>query len=211
MRTTAAATAPDPLGRFEVTMTVAQNQVTGRSSRDLAAGPAWSGTATVGGLGLIERILMTTDGTVTTMLEQIVGESITTSRLDHRVAPVDPDAAAALPYPVNSLLTRTTQLIGTETGTVYVLATSVFCPDALPERVRTDLLTIGEPLGRLLRQNRVESFREILSIDLLDEHGEIQPRRRYVICIGGSPAVHIEETFTAQCFRSCAAATVAAD
>jgi chorismate-pyruvate lyase len=146
-------------------------------------------------------MLMTTDGTVTIMLEQIVGERITTAGLDHYVDQVDPDAAAALPYPASSMLTRTTRLIGSETGIVYVWATSVFCPDALPEEVRTALLTTGEPLGRLLRANRVESFREILSIDSPQEPGRPEPRRRYVICIGGRPAVHIEEIFTAQCFQ----------
>lgn len=153
-------------------------------------------------LGLLERMLMTSDGTVTIMLEQIVGEPIVTARLDQSVAPVQPDAAAVLPYPVSSLLTRTTQLVGTRTGTVYVWATSVFCPDALPERVRTGLLRTGEPIGRLLRKNRVESFREILSIDESGESGRSEPRRRYVICIGGSPAVLIEEIFSEACFRS---------
>ncbi|WP_405792568.1 chorismate--pyruvate lyase family protein [Streptomyces sp. NBC_01506] len=192
-------------------MAARQNHAIGRSPRDPAAGPAWSRTAAVGDLGLLERMLMTTDGTVTTLLEQIVGESITTSRLDHRAGLVDPGAAAALPYPTDNLLTRTTQLVGTETGTVYVWATSVFCPGALPARVRTGLLTLGEPIGKLLRQNRVESFREILSIDLVDEHGQRRPRRRYVICIGGSPILHIEETFTVECFSERAVETAQAN
>lgn len=191
-------------------MTVAQNHAMSRSPRDSAASPAWSRAAAVGELGLLERMLMTTDGTVTILLEQIVGEGITTSRLDHRAGRVDPGAAAALPYPMDRLLTRTTQLVGTETGTVYVWATSVFCPGALPARVRTGLLTLGEPIGKLLRQNRVESFREILSIDLVDERGQRRPRRRYVICIGGSPMVHIEETFTAECFNAHEVAAAAA-
>lgn len=186
-------------------MAVTRNHAISRSPRDPAASPARPGVAAVGDLGLLERMLMTTDGTVTILLEQIVGESITTSRLDHRAGLADPGAAAALPYPVDRLLTRTTQLVGTETGTVFVWATSVFCPDALPTGLRTGLLTLGEPIGRLLRQNRVESFREILSIDLVDEHGRRRPRRRYVICIGGSPMVHIEESFTAECFSERAA------
>lgn len=186
-------------------MKVGQNPATSRSPHDLATEPVWYGAATVGELGLIERMLMTTDGTVTNLLEHVVGETITTSQLGHCMAPVDPDAAAALPYPVSSLLTRTTKLVGTETGTVYVRATSVFCPDALPAQVRTSLLTTGEPLGRLLRRNRIESFREILSIDPPDEFGRTQLSRRYVICIGGNPTVHIEETFTADCFKACAA------
>jgi beta-ribofuranosylaminobenzene 5'-phosphate synthase len=164
----------------------------------------------MGRLGLIERMLMTSDGTVTIMLEQIVGETIGTSQLDQSVAPVDPEAAALLPYPVTSLLTRTTRLVGTKTGTVYVWATSVFCPDALPERVRTSLLRTCEPIGRLLRWHRVETFREILSIEVPDEDGPAEPRRRYIICIGGRPAVFIEEIFTADCFRSHAVASVVA-
>jgi chorismate-pyruvate lyase len=158
-------------------------------------------------LGLLERMLMTSDGTVTIMLEQIVGEPIATAGLAHSVAPVDPDTAAVLPFPAASLMTRTTQLVGTVTGTVYVRATSVFSPDALPERVRAALLKTGEPIGRLLRRERVESFREILSIEAPDHSGPAEPRRRYVICIGGSPAVHIEEIFTESCFAASAVST----
>ena len=192
-------------------MTVAQNGATSGFPDDRAVRPVRYKTATLGGLGLVERMLMATDGTVTILLEQIVGETIMTSGLEHRMGEVDPDAAAALPYPVSSLLTRTTQLVGVETGILYVRATSVFCPGALPEPVRTGLLTADEPLGRLLRRNRVESFREILSIDLPDEHGPAEPRRRYAIYIGGSPAVHIAETFTAHCFERRAAMAVGAE
>ena len=186
-------------------MTIAENPVSGPVPRDLTVGPAphhRPEPKTLGRLGLIERMLVTSDGTVTNMLEQIVGETITTSRLDQSVAPVGLDAAALLPYPVTSLLTRTTQLVGATTGTVYVWATSVFCPAALPERVRGALLRTGEPIGRLLRRHRVESFREILSIEVPDKDGPAEPRRRYVIYIGGSPAVLIDEMFTADCFRS---------
>ncbi|HEY0508220.1 MAG TPA: chorismate pyruvate-lyase family protein [Blastococcus sp.] len=154
------------------------------------------------GLGLLERILMTSDGTVTIMLEQIVGEPIATAGLAHSVAPVDPDTAAVLPFPVSSLIRRTTRLVGASTGTLYVRATSVFSPDALPKRVCAALRRTDEPIGRLLRRERVESFREILSIEVPDDAGPPEPRRRYLICIGGRPAVHIEEIFTASCFTS---------
>jgi chorismate-pyruvate lyase len=183
-------------------MKIAENPVTGRlpgDPRDERVGKAMDK------LGLIERMLMTSDGTVTIMLEQIVGEPIATARLDQSVAPVDPDTAAVLPFPTTSLMTRTTQLVGATTGTVYVRATSVFCPGALPERVCAGLLKTGEPIGRLLRRHRVESFREILSIEVPDDPGPAEPSRRYVICIGGNPAVLIEEIFTADCFRSRAA------
>ena len=151
---------------------------------------------TMAGLGVLARILMTSDGTVTVMLEQIVGERIVTEGIAQSVAPVDPDTAAALPYPVAGLVRRTTRLVGAATGRLYVRATSVFAPEALPKRVCTALTLTDEPIGRLLRRERVESFREILAID----GGGAEPRRRYVISIGGRPAVHIEETFTPSCF-----------
>lgn len=167
-------------------MEITANPVTGR---------------TTDGLGLLARLLMTSDGTVTTMLEQIVGEPIATAGLAHSVAPVDPDTAAVLPFPVASLIRRTARLVGAATGTLYVRATSVFAPDALPRRVCADLRRTDEPIGRLLRRERVESFREILAIEIPDA-GPLEPRRRYLICIGGRPAVHIEETFTANCFTT---------
>lgn len=154
---------------------------------------------TMDGLGVLERILMTSDGTVTIMLEQIVGERIVTEGIAQAVAPVDPDTAAALPYPVAGLVRRTTRLVGATTGRLYVRATSVFAPEALPKRVGTALQLTDEPIGRLLRRERVESFREILSVEVRDDGS---PRRRYLICIGGRPAVHIEEIFTTSCFTS---------
>jgi beta-ribofuranosylaminobenzene 5'-phosphate synthase len=166
-------------------MDIAENPVTDR---------------TIGGLGVLERILMTSDGTVTIMLEQIVGERIDTQGIAHAVAPVDPGTAAALPYPAASLVRRTTRLVGASSGRLYVRATSVFAPDALPKQVLAALRRTDEPIGRLLRRERVESFREILSIDVPAGGGPPEPRRRYLICIGGRPAVHIEEIFTANCF-----------
>lgn len=162
---------------------------------DIAAYPATD--RTIDGLGVLARILMTSDGTVTIMLEQIVGEPIVTEGIVHSAAPVDPGVTAALPYPAASLVRRTTRLVGAVTGRLYVRATSVFAPDALPDRVRTALARTGEPIGRLLRRERVESFREILAIDV---PAGGSPSRRYLINIGGRPAVHIEEIFTANCF-----------
>lgn len=189
-------------------MKIAENPVTGRLQPDLTASAdprQEREEKAMDGLGLLERMLMTSDGTVTVMLEQMVGEAISAADLEQSVAPVDPATAGLLPFPADTLMTRATRLVGVSTGTVYVRATSVFSPDALPERVRAGLLTTREPMGRLLRREQVESFREILSIEAPEDVGAAGPRRRYVIRIGGSPAVHIEETFTADCFARHAA------
>jgi chorismate-pyruvate lyase len=185
-------------------MRLAGNPLAGRSSGDPPAGHAprdGRGAATLGKLGLIGRLLLTSDGTVTAMLEQIAGEQIVTARLHQSVAPVDQETAALLSLPAASLVTRTTHLVGATSGTVFVRAKSVFSGSAMLASVRADLLRTGEPIGRLLRRHRVESFREILSVHIPGHSWPAEPSRRYLVFIGGLPALLIEESFTAACFR----------
>jgi chorismate-pyruvate lyase len=185
-------------------MRLADNQLAGRSSGYPPASHTprnGRGAAKLKKLGLIGRLLLTSDGTVTTMLEQIVGEQIVTARLDQSMAPVDQETAALMLFPAASLVTRTTHLVGATSGTIFVRAKSVFSQSAMPALVRADLLTTDEPIGRLLRRHRVESFREILSIHIPEHSYPMEPSRRYLIFIGGLPALLIEESFTAECFQ----------
>jgi len=71
----------------------------------------------------------------------------------------------------------------------------------MPALVLADLLTTDEPIGRLLRRHRVESFREILSVHIPEHSYPMEPSRRYLIFIGGLPALLIEESFTTKCFQ----------
>jgi len=145
--------------------------------------------------------LLTSDGTVTAMLEQLSGEQIVTARLHQSMAPVDQETAALMSLPAASLVTRTTHLVGATSGRVFVRAKSVFSGSIMPEMVRADLLRTDEPIGRLLRRHRVESFREILSMHIPERPWPVEPSRQYLIFIGGLPALLIEESFTAECFR----------
>lgn len=155
-------------------------------------------------LSLVGRLLLTTDGTVMPMLEQIVGERVVTAKLGHSPTPIDPNTAALLSVPDGgALLTRVTNLVGAVTGTVYIRAKSVLAVDAMPPSLRADLLGTDETIGRLLRRHRIESFREIISLNIPDSGFPIEPTRRYLVFTGGVPALLIEETFAAECFQSC--------
>lgn len=154
-----------------------------------------------GEIGVAGRILLTSDGTVTAMLEQITGEKIVTAQLDQSMTTVDAETEELMSFPASGLVTRLTNLVGAATGTIYVRAKSVLSLGAMPSAVRTDLLETDEPIGRLLRKHRVESFREILSIYVPERTFPLAPSRRYRIFIGESPALLIEESFTADCFR----------
>jgi beta-ribofuranosylaminobenzene 5'-phosphate synthase len=159
-------------------------------------------------LNLVGRLLLTSDGTITPMLEQIVGERVVTARLDQSPAPTDPETAALLAASDGrSLLTRATHLVGAVTGTVYVRARSVLAVDAMPPPLRADLLGTDEPIGRLLRRHRVETFREILSLQVPESGFPLKPKRRYLVFTGGVPAMLIDESFAAECFQACPCAT----
>lgn len=181
-------------------------------------------------LGLIGRILLTTDGTVTGMLEQITGEPIVAADLVHGGQPPT-GAAAALGHQAGGgrLVVRATNLTGSSSGVTYVRARSALVTDALPRDLYADLVGTQEPIGRLLRRHRVETFRELLSGRLLVDgenpgplddlapsgtvpvgHGREPARvtgawRTYRLRIGGRPAAVIGEVFTAHCLAACTA------
>jgi chorismate-pyruvate lyase len=148
------------------------------------------------GLAAVERILLTTDGTVTPILENIVGERIVPARLTQSFGPADaPTLALLAAPPTRRFLFRSSDLIGSETGTVYVRATTVAVPDLLPAEILHGLRHGAEPIGRLLRRCRVETFREIVECRTDGPDGGAESYRRYRIYIGGTPALLIGETF----------------
>ncbi|MFJ6194864.1 chorismate--pyruvate lyase family protein [Micromonospora sp. NPDC092111] len=134
------------------------------------------------------------------MLEEYAGERIVTARLVQPADAADPgDRALLRAGPDAGLLTRTTDLVGIDSRTVYVRAHAVIALDALPEPLRTALCETEEPIGRLLRQHRTESFRELVDGP---RTGPAGARRRYRIFTGGVPTFLISETFLPACFAA---------
>jgi beta-ribofuranosylaminobenzene 5'-phosphate synthase len=147
-------------------------------------------------LDVIERLLLTTDGTVTPMLEHIVGERVVPTKLTQSYRPADEETRTLLMVPPGEqLLFRASELVGASTGILYVRATSVAVPHALPPQLRDGFLRGEEPIGRLLRRLKIETFREILEYDVAGEGPEAEASRRYRVYIGNVPALIIGESF----------------
>lgn len=180
-----------------------------------AAQPPWR-------LGPFARMLVTSDGTVTTLLEELAGETIRLADLQHG-GPAPAGALAALTDGIGCgpVLNRCTLLVGAVSGTTLVRARSVLAAEALPWPVHQDLTTTAEPIGRVLRRRRVETFRELLfsralfageEPDPLDGAADAAPPRGpdqavtgalriYRVFIGGRPAMVVGEVFTTACLR----------
>jgi chorismate-pyruvate lyase len=110
------------------------------------------------------RVLLTSDGTVTDMLQTICRERINarkiTQELQSAVCSIQPLELA----PGESVLRRRVLLHGNRTGTNYVYADSWIAIDRLDARFREGLLKSDTPIGRLWRNNRVEIFKEIIGV-----------------------------------------------
>jgi len=165
-----------------------------------------------GRLSAFQRVMLATDGTVTDILGAYLGERITIRKLRHSQIV----ASSAIPYldvlVGTSLVEREVLLKGATSGRVLVYAASIIVPDRLTAALRDRLLSTSEPIGRLMIEERTETFREVLhqwhqpagAIAVhfgLHESAAIVART-YRIFSGGRPIILIAEKFAETSFTS---------
>lgn len=123
-------------------------------------------------LSSFQRILLTTDGTVTDILEAQYWESIQIIKVFQGLI----DAERDVPYLEMSagapVLLRKVLLRGKTTHKNYIYAESVTVIDRLNPSVKDGLLKTRKPIGQLMLEARLETYREILGVRLI-EAGEI--------------------------------------
>jgi chorismate-pyruvate lyase len=111
-------------------------------------------------LDLLQRILVTTDGTVTETLAAVFLEPIELVKLAVTIAPSREPFPALEVKPGSSLMQRKVVLRGSRSGTPYAYAEVAIAADRLPPGLREDLLEGGVPLGQLWISHRLETFKE---------------------------------------------------
>lgn len=168
-------------------------------------------TAATSLLTRFQRILLGTDGTVTHILEAFADEPIEVVKLDQRLdGPTDADAALDVPRDAR-VLRRQVVLRTRRSKAVLLYAEAVIAPDRLPLELLSGLLDTDKPIGRLLAEHRLETFREVLVVDrepagLCAVHfdGDADAElifRTYRILSRGAPIMLITEKFPADSFR----------
>lgn len=128
------------------------------------------------GFDPFDRMLLTADGTVTSLLAACTGEPVTTqttrqagpATLEVLLATAGgwwhPDTCLVELAAAEQLVARRAVLCGACSGAVYVLAESLVAPDRLPGVDAERLRRQGASLGRLLAAGRLETHREVLQI-----------------------------------------------
>ena len=162
-------------------------------------------------LSSFQRILLTTDGTVTEILEAQLWEHIQIVKLFQEELLTETlipylDAGVGM-----KILARKVLLQGEKTHRNHVYAESIIIPERLGETMCKGLLEAKKPLGRLINEERLETYREILSCDLekaeeISEHFDVSPdsmliSRTYRVFAHKQPVMLITEKFPETWFK----------
>lgn len=158
----------------------------------------------------LQRLLLTTDGTVTDIVETYAGERVRVCKLFQGLI----EAGEAIPEMELEadapILFRKILLQGRISGKSLLYAESVIAPDRLGAKIREQLLQAALPIGHLIIKNRIETFREILtwgkeSAGPLATYFGVPTAERvvfrtYRIFAGGRPIMMITEKFPESCY-----------
>jgi chorismate-pyruvate lyase len=184
-----------------------------RESHGVEWQDTWSPTreleaARVAQLPALQRLLLTTDGTMTTALSMLVGEPIGVRLLhQHTIVLAQDDDELSLSAG-DEVLERRALLHGAESGIPLLLGVSRIVANRLPPAARAALIGGDVAIGIVLRTHEVETFRAPLGIgvkpasDEAARHLGAAPMcwRRYLIKAGKRPLMSVYEQFPAAGF-----------
>ena len=116
-------------------------------------------------LTAVQRLLLTTDGTLTDALEVALLEPMALLKISQRLVSATEMHGVLQLNKDDRVLERRIVLWGRRTGRHYVFAESMVAIDRLPEGFRHDLIESDVPLGRLWVKHRLETYKQLLSVD----------------------------------------------
>lgn len=173
-------------------------------------GETKSGDLDLRQLSPFQRVLLITDGTVTATIEAFLGEKMVVNVIaQDYVNSSDVSSPLDLQHSTR-LLRRQILLKGERSHKACLYAESLIVPQRLPEAIRAGLLQRRKPIGELLQQTRLETFREITAREVtpagdLATHFKCDPAqalisRTYRVFASRQPIMLITEKFPDDAF-----------
>lgn len=152
-----------------------------------------------------QRILLTTDGMVTEILEAFFWEGMKVIKLYQDNFATDHDIPSLELKKGSNIMHRKIFLRGRLSQRNHLYGETIIVPDRLDERIKDGLLNSNKPIGLLIFENRLETFREILdsgkekandlAADFNIEKDDFLIFRTYRILAKGLPIMLITEKF----------------
>lgn len=156
-------------------------------------------------LSTFQRILLTTDGTVTHMLESYLYEQIQVVKLSEELVSLTQDIQSLDLKAGTEVIARRILLRGRISRRNFIYAESIIIPERLDEQFRQELLKSKTPIGKIWFERRVETFKEIIDsgkeqAEGLSNYFSIEPEdsllfRTYSVLSQGKPTMMITEKF----------------
>lgn len=125
-------------------------------------------------LSTFQKILLTTDGTLTDILEVYLMEEVQVAKLAHESVIMTQDSPLLGLKKGSQVIDRKILLQGKESGKNFIYAESIIVPERLDKRVRNGLLKSKKPLGQLWLEYRIETFKEVVDSGK-EPAGELAP------------------------------------
>lgn len=143
------------------------------------------------------RICAGTDGSVTLLLELLTGKTVKVVTLEQKIIKATTDIAELLEIEAGDDVNSRLVTLNAD-GTAYVLAKSLAAVKRMPPAVRSDLMRADIPIGRILREHKLETRRDILKMEIIsrDFFGDIPVlSREYNIIYNNRILMWINECF----------------
>lgn len=162
-------------------------------------------------LSTFQKIILTTDGTLTEILETYLCEKLQIVKLGEGIVTTDRDISQLDIKVGSEVMERKILLQGKISRNNWVYAESIIIPERLDEVFRERLIKSQEPIGRLWLERRVETFKEIVDTARemagdLAEYFKINKEdkllsRTYRVFSNRQPIMMITEKFPESYFR----------
>lgn len=143
------------------------------------------------------RICAGTDGSVTLLLELLTCKTVNVKTLEQRVVKATPEIAELLEIDEGDEVNSRLVTLSAD-GMVYVLAKSLSAIRRMPHEVRSDLMRADIPIGKILREHKLEMRRDILKMEFVhsDFFRDVPVlSREYKIVYKGKVLMWINECF----------------
>ena len=113
-------------------------------------------------LSAFQRIILTTDGTVTDMLEAYLSEPIQLVKLSESLKPISHEIPDMSLKKGTEVIERKILLRGKISRKNFIYAESLIILDRLEENFRQQLLNTKTTIGKLWLEYKIESYKEIV-------------------------------------------------
>ena len=176
----------------------------------------------VGSLSLLEKILLTTDGSVTSLLEVATGSDVRVCTISQEILSPDSACQQELEIGADELINhRIVTLKNAHTGEPLIYAVSDTPLGRLLPSFRQDMMRADIPIGKILRSHQIEARREITAIEVIVADDQISAvfaiplhtpclQRRYRIIHDEKPFMAIREVLPGRASVSTGRVTVVA-